>query len=364
MTVSAPGIGVSATVGERVPDFVMSGKFRLQLVGSDTQTTFVVGDGSSDEVVFDFPWLSIAGDRVTAFRMTKRQQWDEARSYLDLRMRYSSPELGGSFDVSSPVSISSWLDTLPDPRPGQGGLLMQGAANDQVRIDVIGAGGSGKEIRANVDFGGDGTVDTSGEARWTDAGLVSGYFFADYSPGGLGNTFARDHGCNAGNLPRHDRLLRDAEPPESEADFLPDARVPEPGARHPGWHTPAARRCAASDVPLGTIGGSAGGDFDTRCRPDRCLTRPEQRHWGGPAVGQLVIAGNGDRLAIRYSDTAGPAGQYANWSVQLRSGDGTALRPGTYTDAWSASAVGLPAGANQLEFTLRCRGQTAQMISK
>lgn len=356
-----------------------------------------------------------------------------------------------------------------------------------------------------MDFGGDGTVDTSGEARWTDAGLVSGYFFADYSPGGLGNTFALDTRefslrapfkasttirvqdelriqltrppadavswtwrlVDKGRVPggsglpqevpatvqklgalilikpsqplrysRRYELLVDTGTPTPQGQLMrattgatleiyqgtigyfetlnhlnprptfyqtPAYLSPERGTRvgtppQPEGAPPVTYRWAPlagqpvvtstpdavqTDVSLGagasgigtatlrltmtladgtsesedilirTVRDTAGPWASVVHVPDMGLTRPEQRHWGGPAVGQLVIAGNGDRLAIRYSDTAGPAGQYANWSVQLRSGDGTALRPGTYTDAWSASAVGLPAGANQLEFTLR-----------
>lgn len=192
VTIASPGVGVSATVGNKTPDFRVSGTMRLALSISDTRRTMTVGDGVSDEVLFDFPWMSTGGDRVSAFRLQKSQHWDEARSYLNLQMRYDSPELGGSFDVSMPTSITSWLDSLPDPRPGQGWLLMRGAANDQVRIDVIGTGGAAKEIGVKVDFAGDGTVDLSGAALWTDAGLVSGYFFADYTPGGLGNTYGYD----------------------------------------------------------------------------------------------------------------------------------------------------------------------------
>ena len=505
VAIAGPGIAISATVGEKNPDFRVSGKARLALSISDTRRTLVVGDGASDEVVFDFPWLSVGGDRLTAFRMEKSQHWDEARSYLDLRMRYTSPELGGSFDASTPVSISSWLDTLPDPRPGQGWLLMQGAANDQVRIDVLSAGGGFKDINVKVDFGGDGVLDMAGDAAWTDAGLISGYFFADYTPGGRGNTFAIDPNefsvrrfnvakavgtqetlkiqftrppagvaswtwrlLDKGPLPggtgvaqevaitvqnlgalvlinptqplRYSRqyaLVLDTGTPTTQGQLLrattggtldlyqgsvtgfqtPDYLNPRPGffklpmyldpvqgtrvgtfAQADGaplvtysWTqvagqpvviaTPAA---AQTDVSLGAgatgigsatlrltmalaDGTSESADIvirtvhDTATRPWASVLHvrqlgfndPEQFIWGSPAVGQLLIAGGGDRLTINYVDKAGPAYQYPDWSLQLRTGDGTALKPGKYTNAWSAGAVGRPAETNLLEFDMR-----------
>lgn len=81
-------------------------------------------------------------------------------------------------------------------------------------------------------------------------------------------------------------------------------------------------------------------------------TIPERAYWGGPGVGQLRIVGGGDQLAVEYSDTVLPEDFSADWSVHLRNGDGAALRPGKYTDAWSASAAGIPSGANRLEFSL------------
>lgn len=82
----------------------------------------------------------------------------------------------------------------------------------------------------------------------------------------------------------------------------------------------------------------------------------EQFIWGGPQVGQLLIDGGGDRLTINYADKAGPASHYPDWSLQLRTGDGSALRPGKYSNAWSAKAVGRPDGVNLLEFDMRQTG--------
>ena len=87
--------------------------------------------------------------------------------------------------------------------------------------------------------------------------------------------------------------------------------------------------------------------------PALAFEQPAQFMWGGPAVGQLLIAGSGDRLNISYVDKAGPSYQYPDWALQLRSGDGSALRPGKYTNAWSAGAFGRPAGSNLLEFDTR-----------
>lgn len=509
VTIPTPGVAVSATVGERNPDFLMSGKMRLALSISDTRRTLVLGDEVSDEVVFDFPWLAVGGDRVSAFRMEKSQHWDEARSHLNLRMRYASPELGGSFDVSTPQDITSWLDTLPDPQPGQGWLHMRGAANDEVRIDVIGAGGAAQEISVKVDFGGDGAVDMYGEARWMDAGLVSGYFFADYTPGGLGNTYGYDpdefslrapfrasstvgpqdvlriqftrppvdaanwrwrlidREPTAGNPDagqevavtvqnlgalvlikpvggmRYSRqyvLLLDTGTPTSQGQLLRattggtlnlyQGRVAEFGTldylnprpaffRYPTYLSAAqgtrigtfaqpagappvtylwtqvagppvviaTPTAAETDITLGAgatgigsailrltmalaDGTSASADIvirtvhDTTAQawasvvhiPETSVNEPERFLWGSPAVGQLQIVGSGDRLTINYSDRVGPMYVYPDWSLQLGSSDGTALRPGKYTNAWSPAAPGRPEGVNLLAFDMGSNG--------
>ncbi|MFG6443169.1 hypothetical protein [Roseateles sp. LKC17W] len=506
VTVALPGMGVSATVGDKTTDFRMSGTMRLAWSPSDTRTTLTLGDGASDEVLFDIPWMSIAGDRVSAFKMEKRQHWDEARSYLDLRMRYASPELGGSFDVSTPVGISSWLDTLPEARPGQGWLLMQGAAKDEVRIDVISTGGTSPEIGVKVDFGGDGVLDMSGDARWTDAGLISGYFFADYTAGGRGNTYALDPNelslrapfrasttvavqdtlrlqftrppvgstgwtwrlMDKGPLPggtgtpqevpvtvqtlgalvlikpaqplrysRQYELLLDTGAPSAQGQLLRattggtldlykgvvggfqtlDYLNPRPAfyklpqylsatqnTRVGTFAQPAgapavtyrwtqvsgqpvviaAPTAAETDIALGAgaagigsatlrltmalaDGTSESADIVIRTVHDTALawsslihvkptnfTLPEQFIWGGPAVGQLQVARSSvDSLTLQYSDRAGPASQYPDWSLRLRSADGSALRPGQYTNAWSPAAAGKPDGVPLLEFDMR-----------
>lgn len=503
VSVPVPGIAISATVGDKSHDFRMSGVTRVAWSVSDTRTTLLVGDGPADEIVFDFPWLAVGGDRLTAFRMEKSQHWDEARSHLDLRMRYASPELGGSFVVSTPTPITSWLDTSPEARPGQGWLLMQGAGNDSVRIDVLGAGGF-RDIHVKVDFGGDGTLDMAGEGAWMDAGLVSGYFFADYSPGGRGNTYALDPNefslrrlnparpvatrdtlrvqftrppvdtagwkwrlVDKGALPggmgvaqdvevtvqqlgalvlvkpvqplrysRQYQLLLDTGVPTAQGQLLrastggtldlyqgsvsvfqtPDHLNPRPSFFKQPLYVSAAEGTRIGTLPQAdgapaasyqwtqvagqpvviaaptaietdiTLGAGASGIGSATLRLTMALadgasesadivirtvsdTRqawasllhvrptgfsvPEQFIWGGPAVGQLSITGGGDRLTLGYVDTAGPAGQYPDWSLNLRSGDGSVLKPGKYTDAWSAGVPGRPAGAHLLEFDMR-----------
>lgn len=508
VSIPTPGIAVSMVVGDKAPDFRISGQMPLSLSVSETRRTLVVGDGGSDEVLFDFPWWAIGGDRLSAFRLEKSQRWDEARSHLDLRMRYASPELGGSFDVSTPTPIASWLDTLPDPGPGQGWLLMKGAGNDQVRIDVTSAGGSGQQISVKVDFGGDGSVDVTGDGNWTDAGLISGYFFADYTPGGRGNSYAMDpkefslrapFKASFSVAPQDALRVQFTRPPVDAGNWtwrlmdlgplssgptaaqpvtvtvqnqgalvvikpaqplrysrryelLLDTGVPAPQGQllraatggtlelHQGlvggfttldhlnplpafvaWplylsatsgtrvSTPAQREgappatyswaqvsgppvviatphAAATDVTLGAgasgigsatlrltmalaDGASESADIVIRTVGD--ISQPwasflrvpgipsgsrEQLMWGGPAVGQLRVTGSGDRLTLSYTDQAGPAMHYPDWSLQLRTGDGAALKPGSYTNAWSVGAVGRPAGAHVLEFDMRSYG--------
>lgn len=189
-----PGMVVSSVVGTPgASDFRVSGLAQIEVRHDDLQNGLVVGGGAKDSILFDFPGLAYAGDRIQAFRFEKTQRWDEARTHLSLHMHYDSPELGGSFEVSTPVALTAWLDSMPEPRGDQGDVQMLGKAGDLVKVFVAGAGGAAVELGVVLDQAGDGLIEGRGEGRWSDAGLTTGFFFADYTPGGRGNAFAYDH---------------------------------------------------------------------------------------------------------------------------------------------------------------------------
>lgn len=187
----APGLVLAAVVGTPGPaDFRVSGQTRLELSRSELQHAMLLGGGSDDAIDFDFPGASFAADRITAFRFEKTHHWDEARTLLDIRMHYECPELGGSFDVSMPTPLRSWLDELPEPGPQQGSFVMRGRGGDLVSVAIGSASRGPSDLSVTLDLAGDGSVDARGEGTWEGIGLVSGVFFADYTPGGRGNTYA------------------------------------------------------------------------------------------------------------------------------------------------------------------------------
>ena len=187
----APGMVLASVVGTPGPaDFRVSGQTRLELSRSQLRHALLIGGGSDDAITFDFPGANFAADRITAFRFGKTHRWDEARTQLEIRMHYDSPELGGSFDVSMPAQLQSWLDELPEPGPQQGSFAMRGRAGDLVSVAIGSAGNGPSDLSFALDLAGNGSVDARGEGTWGGIGLVSGVFFADYTPGGRGNTYA------------------------------------------------------------------------------------------------------------------------------------------------------------------------------
>jgi hypothetical protein len=105
-------------------------------------------------------------------------------------MHYDCPELGGAFDVSMPAPLRSWLDELPEPGPQQGSFAMRGRGGDFVGLTIGGANRGPSDLTVTLDLAGNGSVDARREGTWEGAGLVSGVFFADYTRGGRGNTYA------------------------------------------------------------------------------------------------------------------------------------------------------------------------------
>lgn len=185
----APGMVLAAVVGAPGPaDFRVSGQTRMALAHSKLRHTLLIGGGSDDAIAFDFPGAGFAADRISAFRLDKTLRWDEARTQLDIRMHYDSPELGGSFDVSMPAPLRSWLDELPEPDAQQGSFAMRGRGGDLVSVTIGSASRGPSDLSVTLDLGGNGSVDARGQGTWESAGLVSGVFFADYTPGGRGNT--------------------------------------------------------------------------------------------------------------------------------------------------------------------------------
>lgn len=247
----APGMVLSAVVGTPGPtDFRVSGQTRIELARSKLRYTLLIGGASDDAIAFDFPGAGFAADRITAFQLDKTHRWDEARTQLDIRMHYDSPELGGSFDVSMPTPLRSWLDELPEPDPQQGSFAMRGRGGDLVSLTIGSASRGSSDLSVTLDLGGDGSVDARGQGTWEGAGLVSGVFFADYTPGGRGQTYA----YNAAEFSLRTPFVGGSELPVDTAFSLQFTR-PVAGATAWRWRLQDRGRLdqmpsAGTDVPV------------------------------------------------------------------------------------------------------------------
>lgn len=85
---------------------------------------------------------------------------------------------------------------------------------------------------------------------------------------------------------------------------------------------------------------------------------PPKEFWSGPAVGTLSASQQADRLSLTYAEGADPAHPIGNWSLELRSADGQALRPGSYADVYSSGWYQTPPGVPHLDLGIR-QGQAA-----
>ena len=190
----APGVAIGYTTG--LPgrsDFRISGSLRVAVARTTLRHSLTIGDGTDAAVSIGFPGSSLGPDRMTALRISKTHRWDEARTYIELQMRFDSAELGGAYNVATVSPLKSWLDTAPEPGPGQGEIRMRGRGGDEARVLVAtNAVPSVAALGGWLDQGGDGSREAQLTGTWADAGISSGVLFADYTRWGRGNAYGFD----------------------------------------------------------------------------------------------------------------------------------------------------------------------------
>lgn len=507
LVLAAPGVAIGYTTG--LPgrsDFRITGQLRLTVSRTALRQSLTIGDSSDTAITIGFPGLSVGPDRMTALRIGKTQRWDEARTYIELQMRYDSSELGGAYDVATVTPLKSWLDTVPEPGPQQGEIRMLGRGGDEARVQVAtSVAPANAELAGWLDQGGDGTREVLLTGTWLGAGIASGVLFADYTRGGKGTAYGYDPNeftirpAFVGNstLPTESTFTIQFTRPVAGAaswrwSLLDKGRLDQPptagaevpvaievnGAQitvrpaaallysrryqlrvdtgEPGvsgqlmrattggtlsvyagsigeFTTPdvlnpqstlAARltlkagtqlEAAGLALPAGTaakvlyrwtqvsgtpltisqpgervaviaLGAGARGigsstvrlsvqldgtdqtesaDFVLRTLADTSdpwnsrlrvplnledAFTPPKELWSGPAVGSLSASQQADRLTLTYMEAADAAHPNGNWSIELRSPDGQALRSGTYANAYSSAWYQRPPGVPTLDF--------------
>lgn len=194
LVLAAPGMAIGYTTGlAGRSDFRITGQVRLAISRTALRQSLTVGDGTDSAMSIDFPGSTVGPDRMTALRISKTHHWDEARTAIELQMRFDSPELGGAYQVATTTPLKSWLDTAPEPGPGQGEIRMIGRGGDEARVQVATELGPGvAQIGGWLDQGGDGTREAQLTGTWLGAGIASGVLFADYTRWGRGNADGYD----------------------------------------------------------------------------------------------------------------------------------------------------------------------------
>lgn len=194
LAIAAPGVAIGYTTG--LPgrnDFRITGQMRLSVTRTALRQSLTIGDSSDTAISIGFPGESIGPDRMTALRISKTHRWDEARTYIELQMRYDSPELGGAYDVATLAPIKAWLDTVPEPGPEQGEIRMLGGDGDETRVQVAtNAAPEFAELGGWLDQGGNGSREALLTGTWQGAGIASGVLFADYTRWGKGQAYGYD----------------------------------------------------------------------------------------------------------------------------------------------------------------------------
>lgn len=194
LALPAPGVAIGYTTG--VPyrsDFRITGLMRLSVSRTTLRQGLTIGDSADTAISIGYPGTPFGPDRMTALRISKTHHWDEARTHLELQMRFESPELGGAFSVATLAPLKSWLDTVAEPGPQQGQFRMLGRGGDEARVQVAAGGApNAPEIGGWFDLGGDGSREGELIGTWLSVGIVSGVFFADYTRWGRGDAFAYD----------------------------------------------------------------------------------------------------------------------------------------------------------------------------
>jgi hypothetical protein len=507
LVLATPGVAIGYTTG--LPgrsDFRITGQLRLTISRTALRQSLTIGDSSDTAISISFPGLSVGPDRMTALRIAKTHRWDEARTYIELQMRYDSSELGGAYDVATVAPLKSWLDTVPEPDPQQGEIRMLGRGGDAARVLVAtSVAPEYAELGGWLDQGGDGSREALLTGTWLGAGIASGVLFADYTRWGKGRASGYDPNeftirpafAGNGTLPtdstftiqftrpvagatswrwslldkgrldqpptagnevpaaievtgaqitvrpatallysRRYQLRVDTGEPSANGqlmrattggtlsvyagsvgefttpDFLnpqstlagrltlkagtpleveglplpagttanvryrwtqvsgtpltisqPEARVAVialgAGARGIGSSTvrlsaqlDGADQTESADFVLRTVADTSDPWFSRLRVPlnlEDAFTPPKEL-WSGPAVGSLSASQQADRLILTYVEAADPAHPNGNWSIELRSADGQALRPGTYANAYSSAWYQRPPGVPTLDF--------------
>ena len=194
LVIDAPGFTIGYTTG--LPgrsDFRITGQLRLTISRTALRQSLTIGDSSDTAISIGVPGSNVGPDRMTALRIGKTHRWDEARTYIELQMRYDSPELGGAYSVATVTPLKSWLDTAPEPGPQQGEIRMLGRGGDEARVQVAtSVAPEIAELGGWLDQGGDGSREALLTGTWLGAGIASGVLFADYTRWGKGRAYGYD----------------------------------------------------------------------------------------------------------------------------------------------------------------------------
>lgn len=167
--------------------FLLWGSFELTRVVETLRFAIRLAGTGSDGMQLAVPFDPARPDRLSEFVIEKSLLWNEARVTLSARMRYSSDELGGSFDAATTAPIRAWFDALPALDTPQGAFEMRGRQGDLVRLSIVGSGtGTEDQLAVEFDQGGDGSIQGRGSATWFGARLSTDFLFADTTPGGAG----------------------------------------------------------------------------------------------------------------------------------------------------------------------------------
>lgn len=172
--IGSGGLYIGSNLPSREP--MVGGSFVVGWAREEKEAVLTVSASAADDFRREFQYGGApTRDVMRGLQLVKRVRHDLARSVVTLAMRYESGELGGSFEVSTPVPIYGGLSVYPGPASDQGRMVLRGADGDlatlSLRDDPV------YPLALDFDDGGDGSIDAVGRGRWVDLG--NGYLWQD-----------------------------------------------------------------------------------------------------------------------------------------------------------------------------------------
>ena len=149
------------------------GSLAFDWTRSDTRTTLAVTSTAADDLRIVGTDKSVTvTDSIRAITASKALNYDQARSVVNVGLRFESESLGGSVTMSTPTAVKAYLNTYPE----QGLIELRGAGGGKISL-VPNFVSNSDRVNVALDSNGDGVAEASDSYPWASA--TDGYLWWD-----------------------------------------------------------------------------------------------------------------------------------------------------------------------------------------